>query len=75
MNLNDNKSQDGNKKLSNKINMEAYQAYYNTNDSMSAKLGVAEGGHYNEAMVEGKDGEQNMKIINNITHISTQNVY
>mmetsp|Transcript_7666 Transcript_7666/g.11875 ORF Transcript_7666/g.11875 Transcript_7666/m.11875 type:complete len:202 (-) Transcript_7666:138-743(-) len=70
------------KKMSNKINMEAYQAYYNTNESCSGQNNPPAKQQpqqteppYNEVMIEGKDGEQNMKIINNITHISTQNVY
>ena len=74
-----NDTQDSSKKL-NKINMEAYQAYYNTNESsLAAGNGIAP--KTIEADEEARAGagaaatatpadQQNMKIINNIMHIN-----
>lgn len=62
-----NDTQDSSKKLKN-INMEAYQAYYNTNESS-----LAAGNGIGPKTIEGEDepkDQQNMKIINNIMHIN-----
>ena len=53
--------QNSDSRLNEKINMEAYQAYYNTNEQQEFKK--------DEARFP-KEETQNMKIINNIMHIN-----
>ena len=54
----------------NKINMEAYQAYYNTNESSLAAGNGIPPKTLDEEASQGQKEQHNMKIINNIMHIN-----